>query len=181
MQHNDIYLIASILDPRIKTQWIKDRMPDADNVIKRIREFLKSTYPSEPSLSLNTENDRYKSLEYRFLEPYQLSAEDVAETSDIDQYLDSPRVAYRGNPKDDQTQWILRWWNANQGEYKLMAQAARDYLPIPSSEVDIERLFNIGRDILGIRRFAMNGDTLRTLVMLRDMLKAKEPVKRHSK
>jgi hAT family C-terminal dimerisation region len=181
MRDNDIYFIASVLDPRIKTQWIKDHMPDADNVIKRIRKFLKSTYPSEPSLLLNAENDEYKSLEYRFLEPYQSSAEDILETSDIDRYLDSPRVAYRGNPKEDQTEWILRWWNANQGEFKLMAQAARDYLPIPSSEVDIERLFNIGRDILGIRRFAMNGDTLRTLITLRNVLKMKEPVKKHTK
>jgi hypothetical protein len=31
-----------------------------------------------------------------------------------------------------------------------MAAAARDYLVIPALEVDIERLFNIGRDILGV-------------------------------
>jgi hypothetical protein len=62
-----------------------------------------------------------------------------------------------------------------------MAQAARDYLPIPSSEVDIERLFNIRRDILGIRHFSMNGDTLRTLIMLRNVLKKKELVKKHTK
>jgi len=62
-----------------------------------------------------------------------------------------------------------------------MAQAARDYLPIPSSEVDVECLFNIGRDILGIRHFAMNGDTLQTLIMLREVLKMKEPVKKHTK
>jgi hypothetical protein len=61
-----------------------------------------------------------------------------------------------------------------------MTQATRDYLPIPSSEVDIEHLFNIGRDILGIRRFSMNGDTLRTLIMLRNVLKKKEPVKKHT-
>jgi hypothetical protein len=70
MQNNDIYLIASVLNPRIKIQWIKDHMPNADIVIKRICKFLKSTYPSEPSLFLNAENDEYKSLEYRFLEPY---------------------------------------------------------------------------------------------------------------
>ena len=33
-----------------------------------------------------------------------------------------------------------------------MAAAARDYLAIPASEVDIERLFSIRRDILGVRR-----------------------------
>jgi hypothetical protein len=52
-----------------------------------------------------------------------------------------------------------------------MAQAAHDYLPIPSSEVDIEHLFNIGRDILGIRHFSMNGECA----------EQEEPVKKHTK
>ena len=53
-----------------------------------------------------------------------------------------------------------------------MAQAARDYLAIPSSEADIERLFSLGRDILGIQRFSMGMDTMRALVLLKDALKA---------
>ena len=73
--------------------------------------------------------------------------------------------------KEDQTQWILDWWKANESEYHCMAQAARDYLAIPSSEVDIERLFSLGRDILGVRRFSMGMDTMRTLVLLKDALK----------
>jgi hypothetical protein len=59
-----------------------------------------------------------------------------------------------------------------------MAQAARDYLAIPAFEVDIERLFSLGRDILGIRRFFMSMDTLRTLVLLRDALNDAEKVKK---
>jgi len=70
---------------------------------------------------------------------------------------------------------------ANKDEFKLTVQVARDYLPISLSEIDIERLSNIGHDILGIQRFAMNGDTLRTLIMLRDVLKVKEPVKKRTK
>jgi hypothetical protein len=70
MQNNDIYLIALVLDPWIKIQWIKDHMPNADIVIKQICKFLKSTYPSKPSLFLNAENNKYKSLEYQFLKPY---------------------------------------------------------------------------------------------------------------
>jgi hypothetical protein len=38
-----------------------------------------------------------------------------------------------------------------------MFQAVRDYLPIPGSEADVERLFNTGRDMLGIRRFSISG------------------------
>jgi hypothetical protein len=55
-----------------------------------------------------------------------------------------------------------------------MAKAARDYLAIPPSEVDIERLFSDGRDILGVRHWAMSGATLRALTILKDELRRKE-------
>jgi hypothetical protein len=55
-----------------------------------------------------------------------------------------------------------------------MAKVAHDYLAIPTSEVDIERLFNNGRDLLGIRRFAMSGNTMRTMMLLKDALRVRE-------
>jgi hypothetical protein len=58
-----------------------------------------------------------------------------------------------------------------------MFQAVRDYLPIPGSEGDVERLFNTGRDILGIRRFSMTGDMLQMMMMLKDVLRVQKEVK----
>lgn len=49
-----------------------------------------------------------------------------------------------------------------------MAKAARDYLPIPPSEVDIERIFSEGRDIIGVRRWGLDGGTLSTIMKLKD-------------
>jgi hypothetical protein len=49
-----------------------------------------------------------------------------------------------------------------------MAQVAQDHLAIPAAEVDIERLFNNRRDVLGVRRFSMKGKTLGTLLRLKD-------------
>jgi hypothetical protein len=68
----------------------------------------------------------------------------------------------------------LNWWEGNKWDYPSIAKAARDYLAIATLEVDVERLFNIGRDILGIRRFSMSGNTLRTMMMLKDALRHKE-------
>jgi hypothetical protein len=48
-----------------------------------------------------------------------------------------------------------------------MAKAVRALLAVPSSEVDVKRLFNRGRDLLGIWRFALKGETMRILVLLK--------------
>jgi hAT family C-terminal dimerisation region len=52
-----------------------------------------------------------------------------------------------------------------------MAAAARDYLAIPASEVAVERLFSTARDVLGIRRHSLTGDTIRMLMLTRDGFK----------
>jgi hypothetical protein len=52
-----------------------------------------------------------------------------------------------------------------------MFAVARDYLPIPGAKVDIERLFNIARDILGLRRMSMSSGTLHALILLKDQLR----------
>ena len=50
-----------------------------------------------------------------------------------------------------------------------MVAAARDYLAIPAAEVAVEWLFSSGCDILGLRRHSMTGDTMHTLMLLKDM------------
>jgi hypothetical protein len=46
MKGNDIYYIACVLDPRVKTKWLKRNLSqdEADEIITRIRTFLKATY-----------------------------------------------------------------------------------------------------------------------------------------
>jgi len=41
----------------------------------------------------------------------------------------------------------------------LIAQAVRDFLPVPSAEVGIERVFSGGRDVLGLWRQSMSAET----------------------
>jgi hypothetical protein len=71
-------------------------------VIKRIRTFLKATYPPELELPPHP-SPEYKNLEYSFLEEFATSSNQV-ETSDIDRYLDSPPVAFKLKADENQTQ-----------------------------------------------------------------------------
>ena len=48
-----------------------------------------------------------------------------------------------------------------------MSQVARDYLAISVSEVDVERAFSAGRDILGIYRKSMKPHTMRAVMILK--------------
>lgn len=169
----DLPYIATILDPRIKTKWIEEHCDKPADVIRRIREFLKATYPlPDAPLPDNTPADIIKTLEYQFLAPYFDRASEETPDYDIDTYLDSPRVRWNGRRTDNQTQWILDWWNANSSQFKCMAQAAQEILAIPASEVDCERLFGEGRDLLGIRRYSMSGETMRVMILLKSALRS---------
>lgn len=67
--------------------------------------------------------------------------------------------------------WVARYNKVYKKKYPRMAAAARIYLVIPASEVSIETLFNTGRELLGVRRFSMKGETWRILMLLGDMYK----------
>jgi hypothetical protein len=151
-------LIASVLDPRIKTKWLKT-LPDGEKIIDRIREFLKKAYSTTKQPVSIAPSTNWMSFEYRFLEAFQPTQYYVAE-SDIDKYFDTPTVSTGCDISRSQSEFIRNWWKANMLEYSCMAKVAQDHLAIPAAEVDIERLFNGGRDVLGIRRFSMKGKTL---------------------
>ena len=55
-----------------------------------------------------------------------------------------------------------------------MACIAREFLAIPVSEVDCERLFNEGRDLLGIRCYSISSNTIRTMMLLKSALRSME-------
>jgi hAT family C-terminal dimerisation region len=86
-----------------------------------------------------------------------------ASQSDFDRYFHDPPVTSYESHED----WVLQWWKANEFNYNMVVCAARDLLAIPGAEVDIERLFSQGRDILGIRRLALGGDTMRMVMLMR--------------
>ena len=52
-----------------------------------------------------------------------------------------------------------------ESEHPLIAQAVRDFLPVPSTEVGIERVFSGGRDVLGLWRQSMSAETMQWLML----------------
>ncbi|KAJ5337532.1 hypothetical protein MYU51_020407 [Penicillium brevicompactum] len=104
IKDNDIYYIASVLDPRIKTKWLKT-LPDGEKIIDRIREFLKRAYSTTKQPVSTTPNTNWKSFEYRFLKAFQPTQYNVTE-SDIDKYFDTPTISTGFDTSQSQSEFI---------------------------------------------------------------------------
>jgi hypothetical protein len=46
LKDSDFYYLATVFDPRIKTEWIKKNIDRPNDVIERIRDLLNTTYPT---------------------------------------------------------------------------------------------------------------------------------------
>lgn len=114
IKKNMIYFISLVLDPRVKTRWIKKNVENPGDPIESIHQFLKDTYPVEApeSRPLASSSSQHRSLEYEFLEEYADSPND-APSNDIDKYFNSDPIRFVLNEGEDQTQWLLNWWAAH--------------------------------------------------------------------
>ena len=106
-----------------------------------------------------------QTLEARLLSKIQNPT--VAFRSDINRYFDDLLAQITEDIALKDPNWLFNWWKLRKDEYPCMAAAARDYLAIPASEVSCERLFSAGRDMIGLRRFSLQSDTMRQLTLLR--------------
>ncbi|KAH8758154.1 hypothetical protein BGZ57DRAFT_1008697 [Hyaloscypha finlandica] len=101
MKENDIYWIACVLDPRIKTKWLLRKIPEADDIIERIKSSLKKAYPQEPelpSISRAEEEKKKKSMNFSFLEEF---AEIVSADDDIERYFTTSVIKAVLDPKEN--------------------------------------------------------------------------------
>lgn len=176
MDSQDAYYIALILDPRFKTLLLEKELGEvtAPKVIQTVKETLHTQYPLKHSPDLPVtkidQSTKRQNLEARVLQKLQPQ---VLQRSDIDRYFEEGVVTVDESVTKEED-WLFSWWNMHKDEYPRMAAAARDYLAIPAAEVAVERLFSRGRDLIGLRRHSLNGETMRKLTLLRDIYLSEE-------
>ena len=61
----------------------------------------------------------------------------------------------------------LEFWKTKEHEMPGLAQMAKDVLVVPIAGVGIERLFNTARNICSYRRYSLNPETIRELMLVR--------------
>lgn len=98
----------------------------------------------------------------------QVFRQDSALCSDIDRYFESD-VTIVPPSANNNADWFFKWCHTYRTEYPCMSSAARDYLAVPGSQVAVERLFNGRRDVLGLRKHSMSTETMRVLMLSKDI------------
>jgi hypothetical protein len=173
INQSPIYFIASVLDPRIKGTFIEVDYIDGKSKLEEVRQTIHKLYPAQrPVTPADTTGAPVTSSTYE----YQLlrrAHKTSMPMSDIDQYFDTPIVPW--DQKEDPN-WVLSWWKANAVLFPIMSQVARDYLAVPPAEVDVERLFSTGRDLLGLRRHCMAPETMKAVLLSRNEYKKQHNV-----
>jgi hypothetical protein len=170
IDNNITYFIASVLDPQIKGAWIQKQYDSGDEKLVEVRNTIHELYLSKGPIRnsvaiLDNDSDKPVSILQEILsELNQDNANSNAFVSDIDQYFDSSNVEGEGIDDPD---WVLNWWRDHEKDYLTISQVAQDYLSIPAAEVDCERLFSGGRDLIGLRRYSMKFETMRALMVLK--------------
>jgi hypothetical protein len=121
MDNSDIYYIASTLDPRIKTSWIKVNLSETDSeaVVKQIISHLNIEYTPEKSLEVES-TELHSSDESDFEMAILTYVEQKSSTmSDIELYFNIPTVqcnrsATSSKERSIRFQWTLNWWGQSQ-------------------------------------------------------------------
>ncbi|QRV98020.1 AC transposase [Ceratobasidium sp. AG-Ba] len=179
---SEYYYFATILDPRFKDSLFKSHKGltgklfsrdwingCAESLVETFNEFYRpheakieplnsaigSSQPEDTGLDEFTRAWKAQlSFTPRSRRP---NAKAGSIASEISQYLD----------EDTTTLSPLVWWRINAERFPRLAAMARDFLCIPGTSVAVERVFNVGRDVISLRRASLNAETIRMLMTYR--------------
>lgn len=74
---------------------------------------------------------------------------------------------YLNEPFDPEITDIMEFWKVNSSRFPILSRIAKDYLANCPTSAASERAFSGGRDLLGIRRYCLSKETMRSLRLLK--------------
>jgi hypothetical protein len=171
------YYVASVLiDPRFKMDFLRennfDYTQEIRNAKKLIFEMMREIQIDMPSQKVSSScaassSSAIDSSIYAFLfkEKESASSQPVSCEEEFEQFSMDPNATCKG------TEDPLSFWAMNRKRYPRLSLVAKNILSCPGASVAVERVFNIGRDVISLRRSALGPDTARNLIHGRHMLK----------
>lgn len=85
---------------------------------------------------------------------------------EVKQYLDE-QISIR-------TTNIFEWWKCNKGRFPILFAMAQDFLSIPATSVDSERVFSCAGRVIDDSRTLLDPDTVTALMCQRNWLEVFE-------
>eukprot|EP00474_Spongospora_subterranea_P005608 CRZ06066.1 hypothetical protein [Spongospora subterranea] len=165
------YLLAVLLDPRFKTKYLKRKGFDIDypglieQTVVLLKDLVKAIQRSketgEETLSNNVMSDNTTLFTDMFAHCF---AEAQGHMNEVDTYLS----LHCEDPNVDP----VYYWKAHSMQFPLLSIVAKNVLSIPGSSVAVERIFNCGRDMIGLRRQSLKPETMSALMFGRSTLKS---------
>ena len=192
---NIALLIAAVLDPSMKTDFIKFYFhtigEHVDLKMRELKRYLKKYYQEyekivrinnlpvvnvsdEQAMSESVESGTSslglvcgkRRVEFAFAQFASQNSDARSERSELDIYLEDPRILVRS----DENFNVLAWWKKNSDAYPVLSLMARDFLAIPVSTVSSESAFSAAGRILGKDRTSLSPETLEALICTKDWL-----------
>ena len=167
------YLLAVLLDPRFKTTFLirkgfeTDYPGLSDQTVSRLKDFVERKKVSSGNADENgtTESkNRVHNQSALFNSMFShCTTEHDNEHNEVGKYFELRCEDPAVDPLD--------YWKANARKYPYLSAVAKDILSIPGSSVSVERIFNCGRDVIGLRRHSSKPETFSSLMFGKYYLK----------
>ena len=163
--HEPIITTATILDPRLKTDYFR-ACKWTTSEIKEARGKFASTF-NEYKQDDNAESisNAGKSVNSDLSAPFPknvITLDSMERSSEMDRYLDDARVEAESGFD------VLAWWKAHETSYPTLARMARDFLAIPASSVPSERVFSSATTLVSKKRTRLSDKTIRATLCLKE-------------
>ncbi|CAM4654807.1 unnamed protein product [Leuciscus chuanchicus] len=169
---DDLLNIASLVDPRFKTHYIKDDKVEAvkSRAVAQMLDQCQRTLQATPAFP-STELGGGKGDDGAAASPAKLqkktlgsffkkSYTDSVATSDLtEQQAEAELNSYLQAPDADSETNPLAWWKINSATYPRVSLLAKRYLCIPATSSPSERAFSTGGNVVSGNRAALKPDT----------------------
>jgi len=171
---SEVYRIAMILHPRNKTRYFKKSGWEAEWIElaviilrKRWTAYYKhmdiDDADEEPS-KVNRSTSFSSTSSSNFFDDLYMEDESDGGSDDDRDELDT----YLNTDCDHKVEDPIVWWIQHRPVYRRLSRMALDYLTIPASSVEVERVFSKGRLVLSHLRNRLEAQSTRALMCLGD-------------
>lgn len=153
------YIYSTILNPNFKLWVFTEKLDFDDQSLRDIRSDFELSARTYEKVSGSSSKEVTNRIESDFLGDFKKKRRTSGFDQEFSLYLNSEDAV-------DGDEEVLEFWKLNQKKYPTLANMAKDILATPSTSVNVERLFSVGKLINTDMRGALHGSTLGMLMCL---------------